>query len=223
MRARFETRPWILLAAAALAACSGEPAEPPPPEAPAAGTPDPAQAELPPGHPPIPTPAPESRIVPPPPGSGTGETALSWTVPAGWISEPPSSAMRRAQYRLPGAAGDAECVVFYFGPGQGGGAESNARRWAEQFRGSDGDSPGLLDTESLEVGGIPVSRVRVTGTYRGGTMGGPAEDLPDHMLLGAIAGGADANWFFKCTGPEATLRSHQEAFDGMIQSLSRGE
>ena len=27
----------------------------------------------------------------------------------------PSSSMRRAQYRVPGAGGDAECVVFYFG------------------------------------------------------------------------------------------------------------
>ena len=30
--------------------------------------------------------------------------------------------MRRAQYRISGSGGDAECVVFYFGPGQGGDA-----------------------------------------------------------------------------------------------------
>jgi hypothetical protein len=42
------------------------------------------------------------------------------------------------------------------------------------------------------------------------------------MLLGAVAQGPDANWFFKLTGPEATLTEHREAFRQMIQSLKPG-
>ena len=53
-------------------------------------------------------------------------------------------------------------------------------------------------------------------------MGRPPQQLPDHMLLGAIAEGPDANWFFKLTGPEATLEPQRDAFRAMIESLQRG-
>jgi hypothetical protein len=39
------------------------------------------------------------------------------------------------------------------------------------------------------------------------------------MLLGAIAEGPDAPWFFKFTGPEATVRAQRQAFVGMMRSL----
>src|SRR5437867_10979552 len=74
-------------------------------------------APLPPGHPAVgqagSAAAPELPAVPE--GAGQGKAALAWTVPAGWISEPPASSMRRAQYQVPGPAGDGECAVFYFG------------------------------------------------------------------------------------------------------------
>src|SRR5262245_13287452 len=76
---------------------------------------------IPPGHPPAGGP---SRPPAPSPGSGTGAQALTWTVPAGWTAETPSSSMRRAQYRIQGPGGPAECAVFYFGPGQGGDARA---------------------------------------------------------------------------------------------------
>ena len=61
-----------------------------------------------------------------------------WTAPPGWTVETPSSSMRRAQYRIAGPGGEAECVVFYFGPGQGGDAKANVARWAGQFRDAGG-------------------------------------------------------------------------------------
>ena len=42
------------------------------------------------------------------------------------------------------------------------------------------------------------------------------------MLLGAIAEGPDANWFFKVTGPEVTVKANQGAFEKMLQSLHIG-
>jgi hypothetical protein len=193
----------------------------------AAANPPPAQEEgLPAGHPTLSTPpSADSVITPPPPGSGTGEAGLAWTVPEGWISETPSSAMRRAQYRIPGAAGDGELVVFYFGPGQGGDAMSNAVRWANQFGQPDGrPSEEALKTERIMVGDIPVLLTEIVGTYSGGMtmMGGQSAELDNHMLLGAVAEGGDANWFFKCTGPAATLTAEREAFRLMIDSLARG-
>jgi hypothetical protein len=129
--------------------------------------------------------------------------------------------MRRAQYRVPGDAGDGECVVFYFGAGQGGDAQANANRWAGQFEQPDGrDSTEAMRTRMLNVNGVSVTLVEVNGTYRAGSMMGGATDAkPDYMLLGAIAEGPDANWFFKFTGPEDTVKAHQEAFEKMLQSL----
>ena len=182
---------------------------------------DPSQ--LPPNHPPV-APAREDSVVPmPPPGSGSGQAGLSWEAPADWTAEPPQNAMRKAQYRIPGSGGDAECVVFYFGPGQGGSPQQNAERWAGQFAQPDGTSPlEAMTTEQIDVDGIPVLLVEVSGTYSGGRMQGPSLDLTDQMLLGAIAQGADANWFFKLTGPSPTVREQAEAFEKMIRSLRRG-
>jgi hypothetical protein len=164
-------------------------------------------------------------IVQPAPGSGTGATGLTWQIPDGWIEEQPRSGMRKAQYKVPGAGGDAECVVFYFGPGQGGDAMANAERWADQLSQPDGSSSrDALITEEIAVGSIPVLLSEVTGTYSGGMamMGGPSESLENYMLLGAVAEGPDANWFFKLTGPQATVAAQKEAFRGMVESLTSG-
>lgn len=193
---------------------------------------------LPAGHPQVSTPQTETSALPPlPTDSGTGAMALHWEAPDGWISETPSSSMRRAQYRIPENPGssaspgesstgdEAECVVYYFGPGQGGDARANAERWANQFGQPDGrSSKKVLKTEELKIGGLPVLFVEVTGIYSGGmaTVGGPTRALPDFMLLGAIAEGPDANWFFKLTGPRAAVTAQREAFRGLLESLSTG-
>jgi hypothetical protein len=133
--------------------------------------------------------------------------------------------MRKAQYRVPGPGGDAECVVFYFGPGQGGDPMSNAQRWIGQFKRPDGSpATDAAKTSTMAVGNMSVLLVEVVGTYSGGmTMGmEPAQEKPGSMLLGAIAEGPDANWFFKLTGPEATVRAQHEAFAGMLRSLAKG-
>lgn len=166
-----------------------------------------------------------ASVPPPPAGSGQGRTGLHWTVPEGWLSGEPSSQMRKAQYRIPGEAGDAECVVFYFGPGQGGDARANAERWAGQFTQPDGRaSTEVMKTESLDVNGLNVMWVEVKGTYKASPMmGGSAEPNPGYMLFGAIASGPDANWFFKLTGPEATVEANRSAFDAMVRSLQIAE
>jgi hypothetical protein len=181
-------------------------------------------APLPPGHPPLGD-AGASGLPPVPAGAGVGETALAWNSPAGWVSETPSSSMRRAQYKVPGAAGDGECVVFYFGPGQGGDPKSNAERWADQFSSADGSpAAGSMKTSEIEVGGLKVFMVEVAGTYNGGmTMtAAPATPKPGYRLLGAVAPGPDANWYFKFTGPDATVNAQRAAFESMVKSLKHG-
>ena len=183
-------------------------------------------ATLPPGHPPIDAAgAPPPGLPPVPEGAGTGEAALAWTAPSGWISEKPASAMRRAQYKVPGSAGDGECVVFYFGPGQGGDPMANAKRWSDQFALADGSpAESAMKTSEIVVGGLKVFVVEVAGTYKGGmTMTpAPAEPKPGYRLLGAVAPGPDANWYFKFTGPDATVVAQRDAFMSMVKSLKHG-
>jgi hypothetical protein len=179
----------------------------------------PQTAPLPPGHPPLGGP----KAPPPVPGHPSGSEELTWTAPPGWVTETPSSSMRRAQYRIPGAAGPGECVVFYFGPGQGGDVASNVARWGDQFRRADGSPVGnALKTRHIKVHDIAVVLVEVTGTYVGGMGSGPSgPERPNYMLLGAIAEGPDARWFFRATGPRATLEAQRAAFESMIHTIRK--
>ncbi len=143
----------------------------------------------------------------------------------GWIVETPSSPMRRAQYKVPGPGGEGECAVFYFGPGQGGDPMSNAVRWADQFTLSDGSSAQSgMKTSEIDAGGLKVVLVEVAGTYKGGmTMtAAPAVPKPGYRLLGAVAPGPDANWYFKFTGPDSTVSAQRDAFLSMVRSLKHG-
>jgi len=133
--------------------------------------------------------------------------------------------MRKAQYRVPGPGGDAQCAVFYFGPGQGGDPMANAKRWAGQFElPGGGSAEGTMKTSNAKVGDLSILLVEVHGTYKGGmTMTAePAKPAPGSMLLGAVAEGPDANWFFKLTGPEATVQAQRDSFDALVKSLKRG-
>ena len=185
-----------------------------------------SDGSLPPGHPPVGgTASTQGGLPPVPEGAGEGDAALAWTPPASWISEKPASPMRRAQYKVPGMAGDGECVVFYFGPGQGGDPMANAHRWSEQFTLADGKpAESAMKTSEIEVGGLKVFVVEVAGTYNGGmTMtAAPPTPKPGYRLLGAVAPGPDANWYFKLTGPDTTVTKQRDAFLAMVGSLKHG-
>src|SRR4051794_6296640 len=66
----------------------------------------------------------------PSPGSTAHEVV--WTDPVEWQRVAPTSAMRKATYKIahqPKDSEDAEVAVFYFGSGEGGGTEANIQRW----------------------------------------------------------------------------------------------
>ena len=59
---------------------------------------------------------------------------LKWTDPPGWASQG-SAPFRVVTYSVPAIPGSekAECIVYFFGPGQGGSVEANLDRWKGQF------------------------------------------------------------------------------------------
>jgi hypothetical protein len=157
-----------------------------------------------------------------PPAGASPHGELKWDAPPSWVQESPSNPMRAAQYRVPATAGDTEdgeCVVFYFGPGQGGDAASNASRWIAMFTTADGGPVGGRVTEQ-QVHGRKVTRVEASGTYHAMAFGGQsAPPRPGSMMLGAIVPGGDANWFFRCTGPQKTVAASRSAFDALVSSI----
>jgi hypothetical protein len=163
---------------------------------------------------------PHAAMGPNAPGAGAG-LAIRWQDPSGWKRVAPTSPMRKASYEIPAAspeAGPAELAVFYFGPNQGGDVQSNLQRWVGQFRGVDESS--VVRTER-EANGLKQHVVEVpSGTYsnsmRPGGAGAPQEN---HGLLGAVVLAPSGKYFFKLTGPQATVKAQREAFFELLDSI----
>ena len=129
--------------------------------------------------------------------------------------------MRRVEYSVPRVGGDGEdanCAVFMFGAGQGGGIDENIDRWTRQF---DPVTSGP-DRRTLQVAGMPVTRVEVAGTYHAMQMPGapavPTRAGPSR-LVGAIVQAPGGLWFFKMVGPDATVKAHAADLDRLVESL----
>ncbi len=151
---------------------------------------------------------------------------LTFTPPAGWVTEEPSSGMRKAQYRLPGAAEDgaedAELVVYYFGPSSGGTVEANVERWASQFSQPDGsDTMDRVTFSERRVRGLPVHEVAISGTYVAETSPGSGErvDRPGWSMLAAIVESDHGPYYLKLTGPEATVKARSGEFRALVSEL----
>ena len=147
---------------------------------------------------------------------------LRWTAPAGWKAEGPRP-MRAATYTIAAAPGDSaggECVVNYFGPGQGGGVDANVERWKGQVLGPDG-KPAPAKIDKRTVRGVPITIVDASGSYTG--MGGPmaaaSKPMAGYRLLGAIAEGPGGSVFFKFTGPAKTIAASQKQFEQLLASI----
>ena len=144
-----------------------------------------------------------------------GQGAIDFDLPAGWQTQPPSSNMRLAQATIPGPGGSGEFAVFYFGPGGGGTVDANIDRWIGQMETQDRPKP-----ETLEIDGYKVTWIDVRGTLKPSTMGtGPSTAQANARLLGAVVEGPGGPWFFKATGPEATMAPARDAFVAMLKSV----
>jgi hypothetical protein len=189
-----------------------EPAAPPAVEAPEGmlgGTPTPAPGGMPGGAPPAEMGSPPSA-----------EAGVTWDKPGRWLLEL-GREMRLATYAIPATVNGvdkAECAVYYFGPGQGGGVDANVARWAGEFEG--GGSP---QRSKLTADGMPVNRVRLTGVYRAhaGMAGGSSGPQRDYTLLGAIVEGPNGPLFVKLVGPARTVEPAEKEFDRMLKSLRK--
>jgi hypothetical protein len=145
---------------------------------------------------------------------------ITWEDPPGWTRVPGSSAVRKATYRPPRAAGDkedAELAVFYFGPGQGGSVEANVDRWIKQFTDLKSDA---VRREDREAHGLRQHTVAISkGTFSSGMPGASNAPKKDYALLGGIVEAPSGTYFFKLTGPAASVAAARPAFMKLLDSV----
>lgn len=150
-------------------------------------------------------------------GPAPTKVAIHWTVPSAWkVAESPSR-MRIATYKTPKAEGDAdegEMSVTQVG----GDVPSNIARWKGQF-----GAAAEPKVEERSVGDLKVSIVQIEGTFSGMSMPGSAPGTPKegYALLGAVVvwPGHGDPYFFKLTGPKATIDAARPAFEELVGSL----
>jgi len=133
--------------------------------------------------------------------------------------------MRAATYTIPPAVGDTasgECVVFFFGAGQGGSVQANLDRWKGQLVAPNG-KPTVAKIAKRTIHGLHVTTIDASGNYTG--MGGPMAPSKsvqnNYRLLGAIFEGPGGNVFIKFTGPAKTIAASQAAFEQLLNSFDK--
>lgn len=156
-------------------------------------------------------------------GGGRSDTVmlLDWRAPApkSWVRQSPANTMRLAQFQVPGKAGNAEAIVFYFGPGGGGPVQANIERWTSQFSAPDG-KPVKPAVRTFKVSGMQATSVELHGNYaRGMGMGPQGAVLLNHSLLAQVVETPKGNLTFHLWGPRATVASNRAGFEAMVKGL----
>lgn len=143
---------------------------------------------------------------------------LTFMIPATWQSKPPSSQMRLAEARVPGAAADGsqDCAVAWFQ--FGGSVEDNMTRWKGMVTKADG-SPAEPKVEVLEVQGVKVHTVELVGQYTEGSMMGPGTKRDNWMFRGAIIETPGQLNFVRMTGPAEQMAGQQGAWVDVLKSM----
>jgi hypothetical protein len=162
---------------------------------------------------------------PAPPAVAGEPVTIEWTVPPTW-TQGPARPMRKATYNVPAASGDTamgELAISYFGVGQGGDVEANIQRWIGQFKEVPEGSVKRSERnkDDLKIAVVEVPAGTYTNTMMGGPHGGAAPENKGYALLGAVVEAPSGKYFFKLTGPKATVAASRDAFDTVLDSLKQ--
>ncbi len=152
---------------------------------------------------------------------------LKSRAPAGWKVEEPTNRMRSHQIRIPKAKDDkddAELVVFYFGPGGGGGVADNVKRWKGMFVPPDGKTiDDVAKTEKMKVGNVDVTYLDVKGTYLFKAApfdpNAKTEKKADYRLLGVVFESEKGPYFMRLVGPAKTVGENKKGFDEWLKNF----
>lgn len=158
-------------------------------------------------------------------GSVVEIDGLKSRAPADWKEQEVPEASRRfrvAQFKVPGDGGDAELVVFYFGPGGGGGVEANIERWKKMFVPPEGKKiDDVSKIEKLKAGEVNITLLDVHGTYKFKVrpMDTQEELRPNQRMLSAVFASPNGPYFVRLVGPEKTVDSHRAEFVDWLKAF----
>ncbi len=163
--------------------------------------------ELDPGDPGAPTETAE-------PEADDDAAAIAWTAPPAWRALPNPSSMRIATYGVPHAPGDADDAEVSVSRA-GGDVDANIERWASQFTGATEPRRRVF-----AVAGMNVTLVEIEGAYTSGM--DPGEQARSGWALdAAIVQSPGLPYFFKMTGPAATVHAASGAFEALLRNVRR--
>jgi len=150
--------------------------------------------------------------------------ALKFDTPAGWVSKPPTSSTRVAEFTLPHASGDSEdgALAIYFFGGTGGSVQANLDRWTSQMTQPDGKpSADAAKTTKLTANGMNVTLIDVSGTYVAEVSPGSSEhyNKPNFRLRAAVVETPGGPHYIKLTGPAATIARWDASFTAWLKTL----
>lgn len=155
------------------------------------------------------------------------KSGIQIQVPSAWSLTPPSpNSMRAGEWKIPGSKkeGDqGEFVLFHFGEGQGGDAQTNLNRWKNQVTNSQG-APAPAEITVKEIQGLHVSQIQSFGTYAGMSAlpGVPPTPKANCGFVGIIIeGGTEGSLFLRITGPEALIKTQLPQIQKMIETLKK--
>ena len=130
---------------------------------------------------------------------------LSYSIPEAW-SDAGATAMRKANLRVDDAHGRTEITALTF-PGDVGGLLANINRWAGQI--------GLQPITEAQLPDV-TSAANISGH------GGLYVTLlgPERSILGGILPFRGDTWFFKMSGPAASVAEQEAAFKAFLDSVA---
>ncbi len=132
---------------------------------------------------------------------------LALQIPGSWKAEKPSNRLRLAQFSIPAAKGDAADAELVLSGPFGGSAKANIQRWIGQF-----DAKGrTVKMSQGETGQGTYILVELSGTYNK-TIGPPirrrTKAVPGSRVLNVMfMANGGGNYFFKLSGPDATVKA----------------
>jgi hypothetical protein len=141
-----------------------------------------------------------------------GTSDITWTLPAGWTTQPDPSGMRKGSFLVSGtgdAKADMSVTVF---PGDVGGDLPNVNRWRGQVGLPPIDDATLAQTvQTIDAPAGKFSFIELSGVNAA---------QKTVRMLGAWLQQPDRRWFFKLLGDDALVTAQHDAFFAFLKSVS---
>jgi hypothetical protein len=140
---------------------------------------------------------------------------ITWDVPDGWTEAPSTSSFITAVFEAKNEAGDARITVSSL-TNDGGGVLQNINRWRGQV--------GLGPIQQFEE--QPMTPITVAGQVAGvidlSAPEGAGASLERLMVVFIPRPDQGLTWYFKMSGPSATLDEQKQAFTEFVESVGFG-